>query len=165
VRPKFTPRKHLGMMSSGSLLVLAGALLTRLSTGAEGPAPPAEPPANGGQMSVLSGIYSDAQRRRGMQVYLKQCSTCHGERLRGGESAPALTGASFREHWVGHTVGDLLQKVNLMPPKDPGRLTPEEAASIIAVILATNGFPAGTADLPATPSLLQQIPIESAKTP
>jgi mono/diheme cytochrome c family protein len=152
-------------VSCGSLLVFVAILSMRVSSGAEEPASPGNSVVAGSELDILTGIYSDGQRRQGMQIYLKQCSACHGERLRGGESAPALTGANFREHWVGHTIADLLQKINLMPPKDPGRLTPEESASIIAVILASNGFPAGAADLPAAPNVLQHALIEPPKVP
>jgi mono/diheme cytochrome c family protein len=163
MRPNSRPQKYLRL--SERILVLSGFLLAQASGGVVLPIPTAGSDSVGGQVSAQDGIYSDAQRQRGLQVYLKQCSSCHGERLRGGESAPALIGANFREHWSGHTVGDLLQKVNLMPPKDPGRLSPEEAVSLIAVILAANSFPAGATDLPATPSLLQQILIDSRKSP
>jgi len=164
VRPELT---HPGfLLRPCALLVLAGILLNRPGMGAEPPVHAGGSDGAGGQpLSAQTSLYSDAQRRRGLQIYLKQCSTCHGERLRGGESAPALMGAGFREHWIGHSVGDLLQKINLMPPKDPGRLSAEEAVSVIAVILAANGFPAGTTDLPSTLSLLQQIRLDSPQSP
>jgi mono/diheme cytochrome c family protein len=165
VSPPSTPRQHLGMSSAASLVILAGILLGRAHVGANGRAAPDNSVAAGSERGILNGVYSDEQRRKGVQVYINQCSTCHGERLRGGESAPALSGASFRDHWVGRTLDDLMQKVNLMPPKDPGRLTPDEAASVIAVILAANGFPPGTEELSSASNLLQQVRIESPKSP
>ena len=158
-------RKHLGMSTSASLLILVGILLSRAQVAGTRSAQSDNSASGGIGNGVQHGVFSEEQRQKGMQVYLKQCSTCHGERLRGGESAPALVGANFRDHWAGRTLDDLMQKVNLMPPKDPGRLMPEEAASVIAVILAANGYPAGHDDLPATSSLLQHIRIEPPKSP
>jgi mono/diheme cytochrome c family protein len=165
VKPPSKLRKHPGMSSSASIVILVGIVLARAHVGGEQPPPPDKSVAGTAERSVLTGVYSEAQQKNGLQVYLKQCSSCHGERLRGGESAPALTGANFRGHWAGRTLDDLMQKVNLMPPKDPRRLTPEEAASVIAAILAANGFPAGAEDLPNASGLLQQVRIESPKSP
>jgi S-disulfanyl-L-cysteine oxidoreductase SoxD len=165
VRSAAKPRKHLGVSSSASLLILLGIVLARAHVGGTERVGPDDSASGGVKRSTVDGVFGEEQRRKGMQVYLKQCSTCHGERLRGGESAPALNGANFRDHWIGRTLDDFMQKINLMPPKDPGRLTPEETTSVMAVILAANGFPAGTEDLPASSTLLQQIRIEPPKTP
>lgn len=165
VSPRSEPRRHRGLSTSVSLLILMGVVIAKAHAGGAGQASTNSPPAHATEKGILSGVFSEEQRRRGLQVYLKQCSTCHGERLRGGESAPALTGANFRGHWIGRSLDDLMQKIMLMPPKDPGRLTPEESASLIAVILAANAYPPGGEDLPATSSVLQQIPIEPPKSP
>jgi len=164
VSPKPEPRRYIGLSTSASLLILVGILIARAHVGGAEPASTDSLPAHAAVKGILNGVFSEEQRRRGLQVYLKQCSSCHGERLRGGESAPALTGANFREHWIGRTLDDLMQKIALMPPKDPGRITPEEAASVIAVILAANAYPPGDEDLPATSNVLQQIPIEPLKS-
>jgi mono/diheme cytochrome c family protein len=110
--------------------------------------------------SLLNGAYTDAQRKSGMALFLKQCSSCHGEQLRGGESAPALRGADFRMRWHGLTLADLMQKVMVMPPNSSGELAPEENASLIAVILAFNGFPSGRVALPSGINQLRQIHFE-----
>jgi mono/diheme cytochrome c family protein len=146
------------------MLILVGILLARAHLG-DVPAQTHAPGASNTASSVLNGVYTEAQRKIGILTYLRQCSSCHGERLRGGESAPALTGADFRKRWDGQTLDDLLHKVMLMPPNDPGKLTPEENASLITVILAFNGFPAGPEELPSDTNRLQQIRIESARTP
>ena len=154
------PQRHLGMGTPAALLILLGIVVTRTYL-SEVSAESVTSPTDAGSRTVASGVYTEPQRQQGMLVYLKRCSGCHGERLRGGESAPALTGPDFRQRWYDHTLGDLMQKILLMPPKDPGELTPREAASVIAVVLAVNGFPAGKEEVPADLNLLQQIKIGS----
>lgn len=46
--------------------------------------------------SVWDGVYTEEQAKRGETVYGKECSSCHGDLLTGGESAPALTGGVFQ---------------------------------------------------------------------
>jgi mono/diheme cytochrome c family protein len=159
------PRRHGRARASVGLLILLGLPLANGRFCGAAQLTPDSSPSSGSDKSVLDGVFSEGQRRKGMQVYLKQCSSCHGERLRGGESAPALTGTTFREHWVAHTLDDLMQKINLMPPKDPGHLTAEEASSVIALILAVNGFPSGNDDLPPTSNSLGRIRIDPPRSP
>lgn len=113
--------------------------------------------------SVWDGVYTAPQQKRGEPIYVRECSTCHGETLKGGEGSPPLTGAEFSERWSGRTVGDLFQNIRLTmppPPDTPGRLTPQQNADVVAYILSANRFPAGTAaELPADPDRLQQIRI------
>jgi S-disulfanyl-L-cysteine oxidoreductase SoxD len=150
------------MRSMGLALFLVGALLARSFAADQGsPTSITNSRAN----SVLDGIYTETQRRSGMITYLKRCSGCHGERLHGGESSPALSGADFQKRWDGRTLDDLMQKVLLMPPNDPGKFTPEEGTNLIAVILASNGFPAGSEELTGAAMRLQQIRIEPWRKP
>jgi mono/diheme cytochrome c family protein len=117
------------------------------------------PGANSPARRTVDGVYSEAQRQRGMLTYLKRCSSCHGESLHGGESAPALKGADFRRRWDEKTLDDLMQKVMVMPPNDPSKLTPPEGASVIAVMLASNGSRTGSEELSSGADELKQIAI------
>ena len=54
--------------------------------------------------SVWDGVYSAVQQKRGDGIYARECSTCHGEKLKGGEGAPALTGPDFIASWSALTV-------------------------------------------------------------
>ena len=159
--PNLEPRRHLGLNARASLMILLGGLY---ATSHVREASSASSAPNGTEQRASSGVFSEEQRRSGLQVYLKQCSSCHGERLRGGESAPALTGANFRAHWIGRNLDELMQKIAAMPPKDPGQLTPEEAASVIAAILAANAYPPGDRDLPANLGF-ERIRIDPLKSP
>jgi mono/diheme cytochrome c family protein len=109
--------------------------------------------------SIADGVFSEQQKKRGMSAYMKECSSCHGETLRGGESSPALKGPDFMAHWNGRTLEDLFSKMQLMPPNEPGRLSVDQTADVIAAVLAANGYKAGAADLPADPQQLRQIHI------
>jgi mono/diheme cytochrome c family protein len=151
--------------SSAGIRILAATLLAGWQIWSAGPLLAQDSTSRGTDTRILEGAFTDEQRQQGMHLYIMQCSSCHGERLHGGESGPPLSGSTFRMHWVGRTLDDLRQKIDLMPPKDPGRLTPEESANLIAVILAANDLPAAHEDFPPAYSSLGQIRIEFPKYP
>jgi mono/diheme cytochrome c family protein len=116
--------------------------------------------------SVSAGVFTEAQEKRGEASYTRECSTCHGERLKGGEGAPALTGTEFTASWNGQTVGDLFDRIRQTmpaPPEQPGKLTPQQTADVVAHILKVNGFPPGATELPTEIALLKRIRIDAAK--
>ena len=116
--------------------------------------------------SVGTGVFNEAQDKRGAAIYSRECSTCHGERLQGGEGAPPLNGSDFASSWNGQTVGDLFDRIRQTmpaPPEQPGKLTPQQNADVVAHILRVNGFPAGTAELPTDVEQLKQIRIDPSK--
>jgi mono/diheme cytochrome c family protein len=96
------------------------------------------------------GAYTAAQQKRGAAIYNRECSTCHGETLEGGEGSPPLAGSAFRASYGGRTVADLFDKIRTTmpaPPEQPGKLTPQENADVVAHILSVNGFGAGDREL------------------
>lgn len=99
------------------------------------------------QLSPLAnGAYNAAQQKRGAAIYNRECSTCHGETLEGGEGSPPLAGSAFRASFGGQTVAVLFNKIRTTmpaPPEQPGKLTLQENADVVAHILSVNGFPAG----------------------
>jgi mono/diheme cytochrome c family protein len=117
-----------------------------------------------GPASVWDGIYSAEQAQRGETLYRQECASCHGEKLEGRGQAPPLTGADFTMDWNGTTVGDLFEKMQTtMPADQPGRLSREQNATILAFILSANKFPSGTAELPSEAERLRQIRFEAAQ--
>jgi len=98
-----------------------------------------------------AALYSAAQATKGADLYQsKQCGLCHGASLAGQGSVPALTGDHFATVYAGKPVATLFDKVqNQMPPMNPGSLSADETASIVAYILSKNQYPAGSADLPS----------------
>src|SRR5579872_5787138 len=114
--------------------------------------------------SVWDGIYSEDQSKRGSGQYADQCASCHGDQLTGGEMAPPLAGGEFLSNWNGLSVGDLFERIRTgMPPSQPGKLSREAKADIVAYILAFNKFPAGSKDMPAQTEALKQVRIDAQK--
>jgi S-disulfanyl-L-cysteine oxidoreductase SoxD len=114
--------------------------------------------------SVWDGVYTSQQSDRGKSLYQKQCLSCHGASLDGSGPVPPLAGADFKSNWNGQTVDDLFEKMQTsMPADQPGRLSREQNADILAFLFASNGFPAGQKELPTDAAILQKIRFETAK--
>ena len=114
--------------------------------------------------SVWDGVYTEEQVKRGEPVYQKECALCHGATLNGGESAPPLTGGAFMANWNGLTMGDLFDRIRkTMPLSNPGRLTRQQDADILAFLLSANKFPAGKTELYRQSEMLREIRFESSK--
>jgi hypothetical protein len=75
----------------------------------------------------------------------QSCSGCHALAPEG--KAP-LVGDAFWKSFAQKTVGDLLEFVSTnMPNGAPGSLSESTYGDIVALILKSNGFPAGTTEL------------------
>ena len=111
--------------------------------------------------STAEAVYSDSQASRGRSAYLANCSSgCHGSRLTGGESAPALAGDAFVGRWKGLTLDALFERIrSTMPLTKPQSLSDSTYVDIIAFLLDANGFPGAGSDLVADPAALKQIVI------
>ena len=78
--------------------------------------------------------------------------------------APPLAGGDFLANWNGLTAGDLFERIRTsMPANNPGKLSREVNADILAYILSVNQFPAGTAELDRRTEFLRQIRIDAQK--
>lgn len=100
------------------------------------------------------------QATQGLSLYKTNCASCHGDNLNDGQFAPALKGATFSENWGGHKVDELYSRVTTtMPPDQAGVMKPDEYASVIAMILQSNGAVAGAAPLPADTAQLAAMTI------
>jgi mono/diheme cytochrome c family protein len=114
--------------------------------------------------SVWDGVYTTAQADRGKALYAKACAACHGSSLDGSGAAPPLAGADFKSDWNGQTVNDLFEKTQTtMPADQPGSLSKQQTADILAFLLASNEFPAGAKELPSDAAALGKIRFEAAK--
>ena len=114
--------------------------------------------------SVWDGVYTEEQSKRGEAVYKKECSSCHGEMLTGGESAPPLTGGAFQANWNGLTLGDLFDRIRkTMPQSKPGSLTRQQDSDVLAFLLSINKFPAGKTELYRQSEMLKEIRFETKK--
>lgn len=114
--------------------------------------------------SVWDGVYTDDQAKRGEGFYARDCASCHGTELTGGESAPPLAGDAFFANWNGLTLGDLFERMRIsMPQNAPGSLSRQVNADILAFILKVNQFPSGKTELDRQTDILKQIKFESTK--
>ena len=123
---------------------------------ADAPSSVAEGVLSGG--SVLDGVFTSAQASRGEQTFNRVCASCHDT----GE----FSGGRFRLSWVGRTAGDLFDTMStLMPEADPGSLSPDAYASLIAYLFRLNGYPAGEVALPTDLAALQRVQIVESPAP
>ena len=109
-------------------------------------------------LSSWSGIYTEAQAKRGAALYAENCAQCHRYDLAGGQLAPPLTGPAFFSKWNNRLVADLFDyMVSAMPLNSPGGLSGEQNADILAYLLGQGKYPAGSKDLPARRDALAQV--------
>jgi len=114
--------------------------------------------------SVWEGVYTKEQAARGKARYFTSCAVCHGPQLQGDSDSPELAGKSFMKRWGDQSVATLFAYASSqMPVGRPGSLGVQGYADVIAHILATNGFPDGQRDLPASGQALEHIIIEGKK--
>ena len=103
-----------------------------------------------------SGVYTAEQARIGEEAYAGMCTGCH--------TPASHTGDVFASAWSGRPVSELYGFIRAaMPKTDPGSLSAEEYAAIVAYILKLNGMPAGKRPLPADSAALDRILIDLKK--
>jgi mono/diheme cytochrome c family protein len=99
--------------------------------------------------TVLDGVYTAAQAKRGQAGYEAKCASCHRADL-SGFSGPPLKGDLFMDRWREFNLNvlfDLIQ--NTMPADNPGTLSAAAYLDIQAYLLQANGIPAGNRELTA----------------
>ena len=112
----------------------------------------------------MGWVYTEEQATSGSAAYAKHCSECHLDDLAGDGFAPALKGPEFMNNWNTLSVGDLFERIRIsMPPSNPNAVTSKEKIDIIAHLLKSSGFPAGTTELPSQADGLKAIKIEATK--
>jgi mono/diheme cytochrome c family protein len=97
--------------------------------------------------SVLDGVYTAAQARRGQAQFEQNCALCHRADL-GGLSGPALKGDRFLDQWREFQLEVLVNDMrSQMPQRSPGSLPANAYLDIAAYLLEANGLPAGKTEL------------------
>jgi mono/diheme cytochrome c family protein len=128
-----------GRLSAARLLLFLGGLAGCASAI---PGPP-----ESAAVALAPAVYTAEQATRGEQVFTTICSTCHGRN--------EFTGPIFALTWRAEPVGSLFEHISLtMPQDDPGSLSADQYAAIVAYLLQLNGRPAGDRELPANAGLL-----------
>jgi len=140
----------------------AGAVLTstvRVSAKAQD----AKPEATTGT-SVLAGVYTEDQAKRGEAVAGKMCTSCHGPDLSGGEAGPTLVGLEFIGNWTNLTLADFFDRVQATMPADaPGTMTAQQTSDVTAYVLKLNKYPAGSGELATELASLKDVKIEGPR--
>ena len=114
-----------------------------------------KPPAK--IVTTSSGVYTSKQASRGEQTYMSTCVTCHPP---GTYTAPA-----FRQKWDGAPLSELYGYIsNMMPKQEPGSLTSDDYADVVAYLLKINGAPAGKQELPADEKAMKKIRINMPRS-
>ena len=106
------------------------------------------------------GPYTAEQATQGKAAYEANCASCHGSDLMG---APPLAGEGFIGGWRTRSTRELYTLIrNSMPADNPGGLSENNYANIVAYILQFNGVPAGTTPLTPTTDVRIGGPAPSA---
>ena len=115
--------------------------------------------------SVWTGVYTEAQAKRGEELYLERCVRCHGSTYMGGtDGAQPLIGNTFNGNWDGVTLDLMLDRVRMTMPMDkPATLSRQQAADALAFLFSINKIPAGKTELPRQAEMLSLIQYKAAK--
>ena len=90
-------------------------------------------------------------------AYSRNCASCHGPELRGGETGPTLIGTAFQERWTSQAPEELERFIRkTMPPTNPGSLSDVDYAAVIARIRVANGRPASVSTTAAPPAAARE---------
>lgn len=107
--------------------------------------------------TTKAGVYGREQAARGQDVFIGLCKNCH--------TPESHTSDAFVTKWNGKQLSDLLQYIrDQMPKNEPGSLSAEEYADVLAYVLRLNRMPAGNADLPADVNESKSIRIDIRPT-
>ena len=110
--------------------------------------------------TVWDGVYTEAQAARATPIFGQSCANCHTLAPDGSGNRP-LTGDKFWQRNTQKTVGDLLTfvKTNMPNGANAGTLPASTYNDLVALILKSNGFPAGTTEVaPENVADVQIIP-------
>jgi mono/diheme cytochrome c family protein len=127
----------------------AAAQMSPPTTATAALASPAQQAARAGGTAVPA-LYTKAQAEAGAQVFASKCVLCHGANLQ-GTAAPSVAGTDFLDTakhngWTLEIIRYLV--VNDMPFNAPGSLSPRAYADVLAFLLASDCYPAGSTPFP-----------------
>ena len=110
------------------------------------------------EKSQWDAVFNEEQAKRGEPLYGQHCSSCHGPDLGGGEMAPGLVGGDFSSNWNDPSLGQLFDRMRTsMPQNNPGGLSRQQNADILAFILSKGSAPVGKTELPTQSEVLNTI--------
>jgi mono/diheme cytochrome c family protein len=105
--------------------------------------------------TVNDGVYSSGQASRGQALFQSICTTCH--------APDRFTGQEFVSGWTGKPLSELFKALQTMPEDNPGTLSAQQYADVMAYFLQLNNFPTGAEELKGEPDVLANIQVEALK--
>lgn len=109
----------------------------------------------------ISPQFTAAQVVAGKAAYNSNCAVCHGSTMTNGTFGTPLAGEYFKKNWAGRPLRAFYDKSQkTMPPAAPASLPADSYANIVAYILETNGFKAGSDSLPPGGEALDKMTIQ-----
>lgn len=110
-----------------------------------------------GTRSTADGVYTRQQADAGRDLFALACQSCHAPFQHALEP--------FRNRWFGRALGELFGYMRReMPQTDPGTMSNDEYARLLAYLLRINGMRPGNTALAADSAALQTIRIDSVPT-
>ena len=138
----------MGATTPTRFLFVLGSLACLGACASATPEPPSAPPATPAE--PVPAYFTAEQATRGQRVFTGVCSTCHGRN--------DFVGPIFGLTWRQEPVGSLFEHVSTnMPQDDPGSLTPQQYADVVAYILQLNGLTPGDRELPPDAQQLRSL--------
>jgi mono/diheme cytochrome c family protein len=129
-------------------LFISMAMIVAASVGALAQSTPVRSP-------LWEGVYTDEQAARGSAAFGASCANCHTLESQGNRP---LSGQKFWDSYTLKTVGELFTFVQKnMPNGRGGTLSDNTYADLVALVLKSNGIPAGSKEL--VPAAVAAIPI------
>jgi mono/diheme cytochrome c family protein len=100
--------------------------------------------------AASDGYYTAAQGERGGNVFSESCAGCHTDR--------EFSGRIFEMSWSGKSLFEFYDFIrSAMPDDDPGVLSDQEYADIVAYVLQSNDYATGSGELPTRPDVLSSL--------
>jgi mono/diheme cytochrome c family protein len=131
-----------------SRFLLAAVLVTALAARLDAQAP------RDTARSSADGVYTLAQAIAGKDVFATFCQSCH--------TPTVHAGPPFRKAWFGRSLAELFGYLRReMPKSDPGSMSDEEYALVLAYLLRINDMKPGITDLAADSVALHRIRLDS----
>jgi mono/diheme cytochrome c family protein len=115
--------------------------------------------------TAKDGVYTTAQAEAGKTAYMEKCASCHGK-MAGAtpDMAPLLNDYVFQDTWKNRSVGELFERIRMtMPQNEPGTLSPQRTAEIVAYILSANELPPGDRALGEDTETLKLIRMDAVQ--
>jgi len=108
-------------------------------------------------LTTRKGVYSAAQAARGRDIYLGNCRSCH--------TPETHTGPTFDATWNNRSLAQLYSYIReRMPKNDPGSLSDQEYADVLAYVLRMNAMPPGKKELAPDSVSMKAIRIDVGKS-